>query len=152
MISTVQSVRDFLAGDGRVALVEVSGTRGSTPREKGAFMLVSQAATFGTIGGGQLEYMAIDKARQMLISPQEEGMAKKRPEGVLSGGATRASSNPATTSPLGSAATIARNGTHSRGMKPAQRSMYRSVRRSANAAAGASRCSSGLSTTNSPAH
>jgi xanthine dehydrogenase accessory factor len=115
MISTVQSVRDFLAGDGRVALIEVSGTRGSTPREKGAFMLVSQAATFGTIGGGQLEYMAIDKARQMLMSPQEEGMAKKRPEGVLSGGATRASSNPATTSPLGSAATIARNGTQLEG-------------------------------------
>jgi xanthine dehydrogenase accessory factor len=29
-------------------------------------MLVSQAAIFGTIGGGQLEYMAIDKARQMV--------------------------------------------------------------------------------------
>jgi xanthine dehydrogenase accessory factor len=80
MNSTVQSVRDFLAGDGRVALIEVSGTRGSTPREKGAFMLVSQSATFGTIGGGQLEYMAIDKARQMLgssPSPLSAGSAGK---------------------------------------------------------------------------
>lgn len=66
MNSKVQSLKDFLAGQGRVALVEVAGTKGSTPREKGAFMLVSGAAISGTIGGGQLEYMAIDKARQMV--------------------------------------------------------------------------------------
>jgi xanthine dehydrogenase accessory factor len=66
MMSKAQSLKDFLAGQGRVALVEVAGTKGSTPRDKGAFMLVSRAAIFGTIGGGQLEYMAIDKARQML--------------------------------------------------------------------------------------
>ncbi|PBB66239.1 xanthine dehydrogenase accessory protein XdhC [Mesorhizobium sp. WSM4312] len=68
MTSKVQSLKDFLAGQGRVALVEVAGTKGSTPREKGAFMLVSREAIFGTIGGGQLEYMAIDRARQMVAS------------------------------------------------------------------------------------
>ena len=66
MNSKVQSLKAFLASAGRVALVEVAGTKGSTPREKGAFMLVSQEAIFGTIGGGQLEFMAIDKARQVL--------------------------------------------------------------------------------------
>ena len=66
MNSKVQSLRDFLAGQGRAALVEVAATKGSTPRETGAFMLVSASAIFGTIGGGQLEYMAIDKARQLL--------------------------------------------------------------------------------------
>ncbi|UDL91692.1 xanthine dehydrogenase accessory protein XdhC [Mesorhizobium sp. PAMC28654] len=66
MNSKVQSLRDFLAGQGRIALVEVAGTKGSTPREKGAFMLVSRSAISGTIGGGQLEYMAIDKAQQMV--------------------------------------------------------------------------------------
>ncbi|RVA43534.1 xanthine dehydrogenase accessory protein XdhC [Mesorhizobium sp. M7A.F.Ca.US.001.01.1.1] len=66
MNSKVQSLKAFLASAGRVALVEVAGTKGSTPREKGAFMLVSPTAIFGTIGGGQLEYMTIDKARQML--------------------------------------------------------------------------------------
>lgn len=66
MNSKVQSLKAFLASAGRVALVEVAGTKGSTPREKGAFMLVSREAIFGTIGGGQLEYMAIDKARQMV--------------------------------------------------------------------------------------
>ncbi|RWP70180.1 XdhC family protein, partial [Mesorhizobium sp.] len=82
MNAKVQSLKAFLARAGRVALVEVAGTKGSTPREKGAFMLVSIAAIFGTIGGGQLEYMAIDKARQMLFSPLEGEMAAERPEGV----------------------------------------------------------------------
>ncbi|TIV98708.1 MAG: xanthine dehydrogenase accessory protein XdhC [Mesorhizobium sp.] len=66
MNSKAQSLKDFLGRAGRVALVEVAATKGSTPREAGAFMLVSASAIFGTIGGGQLEYMAIDKARQML--------------------------------------------------------------------------------------
>ena len=66
MTTTVQDLKDFLASAGPLALVEVAGTKGSTPRETGAFMLVSPAAIHGTIGGGQLEYMAIDKARQML--------------------------------------------------------------------------------------
>ncbi|MET3519914.1 xanthine dehydrogenase accessory protein XdhC [Mesorhizobium abyssinicae] len=66
MNSNVQSLKDFLGQAGRAALVEVAATKGSTPRETGAFMLVSASAIYGTIGGGQLEYMAIDKARQML--------------------------------------------------------------------------------------
>jgi xanthine dehydrogenase accessory factor len=66
MNSKVQSLKAFLGQAGRVALVEVAATKGSTPREAGAFMLVSASAIFGTIGGGQLEYMAIEKARQML--------------------------------------------------------------------------------------
>ncbi|MGY2993271.1 xanthine dehydrogenase accessory protein XdhC [Mesorhizobium sp. URHB0026] len=66
MNSNVQSLKTFLGSAARLALVEVAGTKGSTPREKGAFMLVSSAAIFGTIGGGQLEYMAIDKARRMV--------------------------------------------------------------------------------------
>ena len=66
MASTVRSLKSFLAGAGRFALVRVAGTKGSTPRETGTWMLVSALATYGTIGGGQLEYMAIDKARQVL--------------------------------------------------------------------------------------
>ncbi len=66
MASTVQKLKSFLGGAGRFALVRVAGTRGSTPRETGTWMLVSSLTTYGTIGGGQLEYMAIDKARQVL--------------------------------------------------------------------------------------
>ena len=46
--------------------VRVTRARGSTPREAGATMIVAAETTQGTIGGGQLEYMAIDRARQML--------------------------------------------------------------------------------------
>ncbi len=75
MTSKVQDLREFLGHAGPVALVEVAGTRGSTPREKGAYMLVSPLATYGTIGGGQLEYMAIDKARQMSgVLPSRKGV------------------------------------------------------------------------------
>jgi xanthine dehydrogenase accessory factor len=77
MNSKVQSLKAFLGRAGRVALVEVAGTKGSTPREKGAFMLVSQAAIFGTIGGGQLEYMAIDKARQMVAPSGRPGSVNR---------------------------------------------------------------------------
>jgi xanthine dehydrogenase accessory factor len=56
----------FFAAEPSAALVEVVAAKGSTPREAGAWMLVAPARSFGTIGGGQLEFMAIDKARQML--------------------------------------------------------------------------------------
>lgn len=54
--------------------VRVTSARGSTPREEGAEMFVGPDTTQGTIGGGQLEYMAIDRARQMLA--RGEGQAQ----------------------------------------------------------------------------
>lgn len=68
MTATRQRLRAFLASAPDAALVEVRSAAGSTPREAGAWMLVSQAAIFGTIGGGQLEFMAIDRAREMLAA------------------------------------------------------------------------------------
>ncbi|NKF32010.1 xanthine dehydrogenase accessory protein XdhC, partial [Pseudomonas sp. BGM005] len=56
----------FLVAHPDSILVDITGTQGSTPREAGAFMLVSQTALWGTIGGGQFEFMAIANARQML--------------------------------------------------------------------------------------
>ncbi|WP_299904195.1 xanthine dehydrogenase accessory protein XdhC [uncultured Paracoccus sp.] len=52
--------------------VRVISARGSTPREAGAEMFVGPASVTGTIGGGQLEYMAIDRARQMLKNDEAE--------------------------------------------------------------------------------
>jgi xanthine dehydrogenase accessory factor len=52
--------------DGPAALVRVETAKGSTPRERGAWMVVGPGAILGTIGGGQLEYLAIDAARAML--------------------------------------------------------------------------------------
>ncbi len=54
-------------------LVDCVKTAGSTPREKGAWMLVGADELLGTIGGGQLEFIAIDTARQML----RKGEAKR---------------------------------------------------------------------------
>ncbi|TCM58409.1 molybdenum cofactor sulfurylase [Rhizobium sp. PP-F2F-G48] len=62
----VGSLQAFLAREAQIVLVEVAETRGSTPRETGAFMLVSPTDAHGTIGGGQMEHMAIDHARAML--------------------------------------------------------------------------------------
>jgi xanthine dehydrogenase accessory factor len=47
-------------------LVTVAATRGSVPREAGTKMVVTEDATFGTIGGGQLEYEALHSAREIL--------------------------------------------------------------------------------------
>lgn len=68
MAKTQDSLKAFLAKAGETALVEVESARGSTPRDVGARMLVSRSGIHGTIGGGQLEYMAIDKARQLLAN------------------------------------------------------------------------------------
>lgn len=62
----VLTVVDFLSDRRPCVLVEVVEAKGSTPRETGAFMLVSANGCCGTIGGGQLEYMAIDNARAIL--------------------------------------------------------------------------------------
>jgi xanthine dehydrogenase accessory factor len=62
----------FLAKSPRLALVEIAEAKGSTPREEAAWMLVSPEAIFGTIGGGQLEFMAIDRAREMIAAAAPE--------------------------------------------------------------------------------
>jgi xanthine dehydrogenase accessory factor len=54
---------------GRVMMIEVIETRGSTPRETGAFMLVGPGWLWGTVGGGNMEFAAIEKARSMLNQP-----------------------------------------------------------------------------------
>lgn len=46
----------------------VAGARGSTPREIGAWMLVSAAEIEGTVGGGHVELEAIAQARKMIAS------------------------------------------------------------------------------------
>ena len=67
-MTSAADLRAFLARADAVVLVRVAEARGSTPREEGAWMAVSADAFFGTIGGGQLEFMAIARARDMLAS------------------------------------------------------------------------------------
>lgn len=56
-----------LAGEDVAAVVvTVAAAKGSTPREAGTKMVVTEAETIGTIGGGHLELMATEAAREML--------------------------------------------------------------------------------------
>src|SRR5262245_50077333 len=55
---------------GRTAMVTVAATRGSTPREAGARLIVQPDGGFtGTIGGGTLEWRAIAVAQAALARP-----------------------------------------------------------------------------------
>ena len=54
-------------------LVTVHATRGSVPREAGAWMAVFARTTVATVGGGRLEHDAIHHARQRLQSPTALG-------------------------------------------------------------------------------
>ena len=48
-------------------LVTLVSVRGHAPREAGAKMVVSARATWGSIGGGNLEQTAVTRARQLLM-------------------------------------------------------------------------------------
>lgn len=60
------SLADAVARHSRVARVVIAGAKGSAPRETGASMLVWAEGQSGTIGGGALEWQAVQRARDML--------------------------------------------------------------------------------------
>jgi xanthine dehydrogenase accessory factor len=72
-MDAVQALDDFLARHAAIVRVRVVEVQGSAPREAGATMLVAAAAFHGTIGGGQLEYMAIDEARALIARGIDAG-------------------------------------------------------------------------------
>lgn len=66
MTLSVVDLKAFLTANPATIVAELTAVRGSSPREAGTFMLISPDAQTGTIGGGALEYMVIDRARQVL--------------------------------------------------------------------------------------
>ncbi len=66
MSSHRPGIQSFLEQHAQLVLVRIEKIEGSAPREAGTWMLVAADDSFGTIGGGQLEYMAIDEARALL--------------------------------------------------------------------------------------
>lgn len=56
----------LLARHPRVIVAELTRVRGSSPRAQGTFMLVGPDEIAGTIGGGALEHLVIDRARQVI--------------------------------------------------------------------------------------
>lgn len=72
MLRARDDIAGFLERNPQSVLVEVVSVEGSAPRDKGTWMLVSRDKIFRTIGGGQLEFLAIDHARKMLDSVAAE--------------------------------------------------------------------------------
>ncbi len=50
------------------ALITVLSTHGSSPRGEQSKMVVTEDKSYDSIGGGNLEFLAIDKARDLLVS------------------------------------------------------------------------------------
>jgi xanthine dehydrogenase accessory factor len=73
-------------------VIELSAVRGSVPREQGTRMLVSRDSALGTIGGGRLEFEAIEQARRFLSAeacpalPQHKTIALGPSLGQFCGG------------------------------------------------------------------
>ena len=55
-------------------LVTVLGAQGSTPRDNGAKMVITREHSYGTVGGGHLEYQAMSTAAELL----REGVEQQR--------------------------------------------------------------------------
>jgi xanthine dehydrogenase accessory factor len=66
------SLDAFLEREYKLVIIEIKQAFGSTPREAGAFMLVSPTDAHGTIGGGQMEHLAIDNARALLAGVSDQ--------------------------------------------------------------------------------
>lgn len=67
---------NLLSGTDPVMLVSVAALRGSTPREVGAFMLISDNATAGTIGGGNLEHQVTLRVQAAFADASELSKAE----------------------------------------------------------------------------
>ncbi|MDR7251661.1 xanthine dehydrogenase accessory factor [Nocardioides sp. BE266] len=68
-LAAVQMLRDERAAG---VLVTVTDVRGHAPRDAGAKMVVAERRTWGSVGGGNLEETAVDRARAMLTTGAAE--------------------------------------------------------------------------------
>jgi xanthine dehydrogenase accessory factor len=81
MMNWIQTLQRLRLENIPAVMVTVASTIGSTPREPGAKMIVSEKQMFGTIGGGNLEHQACAIARSQLESA-EASCLKRFPLGA----------------------------------------------------------------------
>jgi xanthine dehydrogenase accessory factor len=81
MAAWLDALRTLERDDTPSVLVTLLAVRGSTPREAGCKMVVTSAATHGTIGGGNLEYVTIALAREVLASGASAPLTREFPLG-----------------------------------------------------------------------
>lgn len=72
MNNWISALADLQAQGEPCVLVTIIEELGSTPRNAGSKMVVSGERIFDTIGGGHLEYKAMEIARQMLASRSQD--------------------------------------------------------------------------------
>lgn len=65
---------DLLENGEQAAMITVVGKEGSAPRDVGARMVVTTEDEYGTIGGGTVEALAIEAAREVLAGREEPGV------------------------------------------------------------------------------
>jgi xanthine dehydrogenase accessory factor len=73
----VATLIEMLRRDLMVVRVVVAETRGSTPREAGACMLIGESVCVGTIGGGRLEWELIAAAHELLADESTAARVRK---------------------------------------------------------------------------
>ncbi len=80
MPTDLERLRQRLARlpDERAVLVQVQGTQGSAPRDAGTWMAVFNDEVIATIGGGHLEFQAIERARQLLVAGFSKQVEQQR--------------------------------------------------------------------------
>ena len=66
----LQAANELEATGDTYVLVTVLGTSGSTPRASGTKMVISENNIYATIGGGHLEFKAIEHARKLIQQGQ----------------------------------------------------------------------------------
>jgi xanthine dehydrogenase accessory factor len=76
-VNWIDAVQELQAQGLSYVLVTVLGVRGSTPRDNGSKMVIAEAASYGSIGGGHLEYTAHEIAAEMLIGDAESQRLEK---------------------------------------------------------------------------
>jgi xanthine dehydrogenase accessory factor len=76
-METFRRLIESVEAEGAAALITLAETAGSSPREAGARMVVRPSGgMYGTIGGGELEYEALEEARAALTAGR--GPARRR--------------------------------------------------------------------------
>ncbi|GAB2664046.1 xanthine dehydrogenase accessory protein XdhC [Nocardia goodfellowii] len=72
MMSWVAAVARLRARREPGVLVTVATVRGHAPRKPGAKLVVGQTEAWGSVGGGNIEAVAIDRARELIDTPVAE--------------------------------------------------------------------------------
>jgi len=76
MTKYFKKLLNFLNDNEFIVQASIVKTIGSSPRNADTEMFISDLDTFGTIGGGQLEYLVINHSRKMLIENIKKDILK----------------------------------------------------------------------------